>query len=553
MTSQLLLTIAPWAAIAILDTYASWGSWPRPAGWQLALEFLLLIFAGRTQFKLARGWLRTPLLASAVTLFFSSFLYIPNESHQIVAFLGGVAFLLFFGTRWIATRVTVPPVVGIVVGIAVVLGVRYCDAIAEERPHLSSLQSTIQDLTWPSREIPKQPTTDKLPVVIITVDTLRADSAQTMETYKRLSRRGATWERAMSTSNWTLPALASLQTGKMPAAHGAGCLPGDHCQGISEGVRMLAEDLSAQGYATAAVVANPWLTTGTGFGRGFDQLIEVGSYVKRLLFASFPDGPHRQDSSYVIDASLHWLAKQKDTGFYLWVHIVDPHLPYPRSEDPYLQVLKVEQVRNSTPRTEAQKKAIKAAYAEEVAYADRQLLRLLDALEAKGVLDRGLVIFSADHGEEFWDHDGFEHGHSHHTEVVDVPLVLVAPGVQPGTRPGVASLLDVAPTIRAAVGVEPGGIDLRAGVPADRIATAWGGLLMHLDCSARDPGKRAIATGCGEQATLFELTTDPDEHRPLPAPSDDPVAQAARKVVAPKQSNAAGVNREALRMLGYQQ
>jgi arylsulfatase A-like enzyme len=100
---------------------------------------------------------------------------------------------------------------------------------------------------------------------------------------------------------------------------------------------------------------------------------------------------------------------------------------------------------------------VHAGYAAEVAYVDRHLGRLLDALEAKGVLDSGIVVFTSDHGEEFWEHGGLEHGHSHHAEVLDVPLLLVAPGLAPGPRGGVASLVDVVPTIRAALGDAPDG------------------------------------------------------------------------------------------------
>src|SRR2546428_696465 len=75
-------------------------------------------------------------------------------------------------------------------------------------------------------------------VVVVSVDPLRADAALGMATFKRLAARGAAWERAMSTSSWTLPALASLRTGRMPAEHGAGCLEDAHCQGIFPGVRL---------------------------------------------------------------------------------------------------------------------------------------------------------------------------------------------------------------------------------------------------------------------------------------------------------------------------
>jgi arylsulfatase A-like enzyme len=191
-----------------------------------------------------------------------------------------------------------------------------------------------------------------------------------------------------------------------------------------------------------------------------------------------------------------------------------------------------------------------------VAYTDTQIGRLLDALESRRVLNEGVVVFTADHGEEFWDHLGVEHGHSHHGEVVDVPLVLVAPGVPAGARPGVASLLDVAPTVRAAVGLAANGIDLRKGVPPGRIATAWGGLVQHLDCSARDASRRVIAAGCDHASaavSAYDLRIDPAELHPAAWDPDDELVHAAWAVRPPRRGTASQVDRSALRALGYVQ
>jgi arylsulfatase A-like enzyme len=555
MSSDLLAALAPWLAAGAVDVYVALGSWPRPRWWQCFLEIALLALAGRSQWRLARGWLRTPLLAPAVMVFFASTIYAPKPLYQLFPFLFGLVVALLWMVRFVGTRARVSPLLGVLLAVLVVVGARFVDAVALERPQVAAAHSILEDFTWPLRQVSAvTAASEDPPVIVLSVDTLRADAAGEMETVRRLKARGAIWERAMSTSSWTLPALASLQTGKMPNEHGAGCLEGGQCQGMFPGVRSLAEDLEADGYATAAVVSNPWVTGGTGFDRGFDTFIEPGNTINRLLVAGLPAGPQRQDAQHVVDAALDWLARAPMRGFYLWVHVFDPHLPYLHATEPAFRSLTAERLRTSIPLTADERRALRAAYDGEVAYTDRQLLRLLDAVARRGTLDDGVVVFTADHGEEFWEHGGVEHGHSHHGEVVDVPLILIAPGVTAGHRKGVASLIDVASTIRAAVGLAPGGIDLRREVPAERIATAWGGVVMHIDCSARDAQRRAIARDCSNAAgemQVFDLQSDPGELRPLPAEPEDPVVRAALGVRAPHEGPVAQVNREALRQLGY--
>jgi arylsulfatase len=553
----LLPFLLPWLAALSVDVYLAFSGWPRPPAWQLAIDIGVFGLAGRVQWRFARGWGRSPLLAAAVVVWFAFLIYGPRPMYQLIPFLLGLAIGVAWLLRQVAMRWPASPVLGAVIAILAVLGTRWLEGPLRDRPATWTSPSVLADLCWPLHRLSASASAASGPVVVVlSVDTLRADAARAMATFTRLAARGAAWERAMSTSSWTLPALASLQTGRMPAEHGAGCLEDGHCQGIFPKVHVLAEELRGAGYATAAIVSNPWISPGTGFGRGFETFVEQGNPPNRLILAGLPAGPHPQDAKHTVDAALRWLETAPERGFYLWVHFLGPHLPYTHSGDPSLRSLEGVRLRSAFPLSAARRTAIRAAYAAEVAYTDAQLQRLLDALERRGILDQGVVVFTADHGEEFWDHLGVEHGHSHHGEVVDVPLVLVAPGVTAGARSGVASLIDVAPTIRAAVGLPPGGIDLRRGVPEGRIATAWGGLVQHLDCSARDASRRVIAVGCDHATaavSAYDLGGDPAELHPIAWTPDDELVRAAWSVAPPRPGTASEIDRSALRALGYVQ
>src|SRR4029453_16260250 len=143
--------------------------------------------------------------------------------------------------------------------------------------------------------------------------------------------------------------------------------------------------------------------------------------VRRRGAAAPPIGPHRQDSQHVIDAAIGWLDGAPARGFYLWVHLIDLHMPYRHGDAAIVENLTSATIRTSLPLGPDGIRAVRAAYATEGAHVDRQLLRLLDALEARGILDTGIVVFTSDHGEEFWEHDGIEHGPPHPGEGGDGP------------------------------------------------------------------------------------------------------------------------------------
>ncbi len=164
-----------------------------------------------------------------------------------------------------------------------------------------------------------------------------------------------------------------------------------------------------------------------------------------------------RDGKVVVDHALDWLVDAPDEGWMLWVHLFDPHLPYSHLPDGHeaYKVKHPKQLKHGKLKaTRKLKAAVREAYQMEVDYADEQTLRLLEALDARGFFETSTLVFTSDHGEELWEHKGFEHGHSHHREVTDVALAIVTPGLAPGPRfPTEASLLDVTPTLRAIAGL----------------------------------------------------------------------------------------------------
>jgi arylsulfatase A-like enzyme len=536
-----------------------------PLALQAAAELALCALVGGLQARFApSGWLASPAWAP-VALIAGAALRAP-ELHG-PTFALAVLGALLFGVM--AVRVgddlltRLPRGAGLLLALggagvarAVVL---FTNPVAE--PHRRLGEDLLSPLT---RLRPAPAGADAPPIVVLTVDTLRSDEAVRMKSWARLQQGGATWERAMATASWTVPSLASLWTGLTPAEHGAALIPAGGFSPMAEGAPLLAEELGRAGYATAAFVANPFIASGLGFRRGFSTWSNPDEDLRQpLLWMGRRPGPHSQDGARVVDRALGWLDAAPDRGFLLWVHLFDCHLPYAHlpDGDPALALHSPQDVRESRVEvTPALKEAVRAAYRREVAYEDAQIGRVLDALEARRFFEQGgVLLFTADHGEELWDHGGFEHGHSHHGEVLDVPLALRAPGLTPGPRETEASLVDVAATLRAAAGLPAGGgagQDLRGPLAADRVLSASGNLYGPQQTSARSRERRAIATWdapAGPRVELYDRAADPGARSPLPhAGTRSREAETALSTpLANATGDAAALNEAALRALGY--
>ncbi|MGD8329763.1 MAG: sulfatase [Acidobacteriota bacterium] len=383
-------------------------------------------------------------------------------------------------------------------------------------------------------------------VVVIGVDTLAAShlglygaERPTSPFLDRLAEDGVVFEHAYATSSWTLPSFASIFTGRLQSGHGAGIRVNDtddewneervaHRRVILDpSVPTLAEMLAAAGFTTLAVAQNPNLDPAFGVARGFD----VYDYVM---------GSHanKRRAEVVVDRSLALIDEHAGDDLFVFIHFFDPHMSY-GAPSPYggmftggldvgyglpIAVNPREIDRRAPELPEDRRRFIAAAYDGEIRYLDSQLERLVGGLRERGLWDDALVILTADHGEELFEHDGFEHGHSLYDEVIAVPLIVWAPGLVAGRSTAPVSIADVTPTVLDFEGMEiPEGIFgiplrplLRGSDPAvERLIVAEGILYgSEKKAALRWPYKLILDREDGTEE-LFDLRQDPGERRTL--------------------------------------
>lgn len=266
-------------------------------------------------------------------------------------------------------------------------------------------------------------------VIVYLVDSLRADHT-TPYGYRRdttprladFARDAVLFEQAVASSGWTKPSVASLFTSLLPDRHGVMQLPDP----LEADVLTLAEMLGARGYATGAVVANATLySRGSGFDQGFDVFAGVyGAEDRRSKIV---------DAARVVDASLALIDARRGLPSFLYVHTMDAHVPYvpPEPFDRLYGPAPAPERPASDPRRDYRApedlERVIAQYDGCVAYGDQEFGRFVSELRARGLYDRALILFMADHGEEFLDHGRWTHQKSVFDELVRVPLVVKYP------------------------------------------------------------------------------------------------------------------------------
>jgi arylsulfatase A-like enzyme len=113
--------------------------------------------------------------------------------------------------------------------------------------------------------------------------------------------------------------------------------------------------------------------------------------------------------------------------------------------------------------TEKERQNIIGLYDGEIRYTDEQLIGpLIATLKDLGLYDRTMIIFTSDHGEEFFEHRGWGHGHSLYDESLKVPLIIKFPESRfKGKRiHDIISLVDIFPTVLEEMGIERSGFDI---------------------------------------------------------------------------------------------
>jgi choline-sulfatase len=288
---------------------------------------------------------------------------------------------------------------------------------------------------------PEDPRAQNL--IVITIDTLRADRvgvygyrAARTPNMDALAGRGARFDRAFAAAPITLTSHASLFTGRYPPGHGAR----DNGIRLDERVPTLAGALSAAGFETGAFVGAFPLDRRFGLARGFT------TYGDRMPRGSNGSPGNERAGREVVDDALQWLQANRRQRYFLWVHLFEPHAPYGNPADA------AQRARPASDR-----------YDDEIAEADRQIGRLLDAVGPQR--ESTLVVVAADHGEAFGEHGEISHSIFVYDTTLRVPLIVAGPGV-PARRvvSDDVSLVDVAPTVVRLLNAgsfDADGIDLR--------------------------------------------------------------------------------------------
>lgn len=361
-------------------------------------------------------------------------------------------------------------------------------------------------------------------ILLISADTLRADHVgawgydrDTTPNIDGLAARGVVFENAISQSSWTRPAHMSMFTGLYPSEHGFVALIDR--KRLDPSVPTLAEVLAEHGYTTAAFTGGVNMSAAFGFDRGFQTFRSNGKYFRDNL----------EDTKY-------WLEEHAREKFFLVFHGYDAHTPYLTDPVDRLALGLSDRAPRKGLRRICKSKAGQRylrRYIDEydggIHRGDRYVGKLLDYLQGLGVLANTVVVFTSDHGEEFMEHGGCFHLNTVFSEVLHVPLLIVAPGLTP-RRVGdlVPASVSIAPTILEIAGVTdhplPGPSLVQAALggrsPKGSVISETSRTMSH----PRGRGHvRALTTESDkliqwitqQRYDHFDLRRDPGETRPL--------------------------------------
>jgi choline-sulfatase len=274
------------------------------------------------------------------------------------------------------------------------------------------------------------------PIILITVDTLRADrlgaygsSRALTPVLDRFARNAVRFTAAVTQVPLTLPAHATILTGLHPAKHGVRTNDGFR---LDARVPTLAEALRGSGYATGAFIGGAPLQAPLGLARGFDRYDDDFLHVPGVI-------ERRADE--VVASAIAWINQHRPQPFFAWLHLFDPHSPYAPPE----------------PFAAAHKDS---PYDGEVAYTDAAIGRLFEQLQSSNLFSPATIVVVADHGESLGEHGERTHGTFLYDATVHVPLIVKLPDdTAPRDVIAPVETADLAPTIAAIAGATLGQVD----------------------------------------------------------------------------------------------
>lgn len=287
-------------------------------------------------------------------------------------------------------------------------------------------------------------------VIVYVIDCLRADHVgaygygfSTTPELDTLARDSVVFEDLASCAPWTKPSTACLFTSLFPIYHQARTVD----DALSQERTTLAEAFRVAGYTTAAWVANPVIDPRVFFfNQGFDRWADLRSFEERTTRTHA--NALEPDAADITAGVLPWLEEHRDDTFFLYLHSLDLHYEY-RARPPFDEMFVSEE--------SAGLERDRELYDNELAYNDRELGKLIAGLRKLDLYDNTVVFVTADHGEEFGEHDATRHGKTLYQQVLHIPGILKFPDSRfAGERsPMLTSNIDIAPTLLQLAGIEP--------------------------------------------------------------------------------------------------
>lgn len=345
-------------------------------------------------------------------------------------------------------------------------------------------------------------------VILLILDTVRARNLHlygyhrgNTPTLDSLASEGVVFEHAWATAPWTLPSHASIMTGRYPSE-----LKTSKFTPLDATYPTLAEVMGARGYRTGGFSANVYFATrASGIGRGFAHFRDRGTTVGQAILSTsltsrvtrmqrvrrvlrYDDDVARVRADEINRRVLSWLDAEPPSGrpFFAFLNYMEAHYPY-LPQPPYRGRFGPDTARQNWriehggfgPGARLSRKRMRphelegerAAYDESILAADAAIGQLVQSLRARGMWENTILVVTADHGEQFGTHGVFDHGNSLYRQVLEVPLLIVAPSRVPGGRrvSTPVSLRDLAATILDLSGSASGSL------PGVSLASQWKG------------------------------------------------------------------------------
>ncbi len=382
---------------------------------------------------------------------------------------------------------------------------------------------------------PSEPTIDLPNIVVITIDTLRADHLgcydyfrDTSPTIDALAAESVFFERCIVPMATTLPTHTSIFTGTYPLEHGilANYKHGGFQFVPSPKLSSFAQIARQAGYQTAAFVSATPVKSGTGIETGFDTFDE-------------PSNKERH-AGRTTEAVLRWLRDRDPKPFLLWVHYFDPHGPYDPPPPYDTRYSTDEQLESYLARARFADRSRRPggksittrtainAYDGEIRYTDDQLAKLFGALKAQGLWDDSIVVLMGDHGEGLGQHNVPGHAHIW-DEQLHVPLMIRIPGAAPQRVARPMSAVDVLPTLLGLIDLpnsksfleQMSGVDALSNADNPRyILSRLSDRQLRFDMAMTysiTGGRWKYLHAIGGEKQLFDLRSDPYQLRDVAA------------------------------------